>query len=283
MVLYNSTLVFIRISLFLQYWRLIREATPYRRVFLTFVAVVMVWSLGILLTLIFICVPVEGYWNKTLPAKCLEDKNVQTTNAIGNILTDVSLLALPIPIIWKLNLSFERKVALTAIFGLGFFACIVAMLRAYFVFHIGDGSDLPLDAVATSCWTLAEITTGTVCSCLITLQPLMKRWKPIWSSQKHHTRPPPNGPSHKGSSQGQSVQASQCEGRGNRSRNASLGEQEPSESVVELCPSNNMELGRLSPNRPNTSRSDPSVSTVTDIPLERFETITPKPQRTTAL
>lgn len=283
MVFYNSTLIFIRISLFLQYWRLIREVTRYRKVFLTFVAVVMAWSLGILLTLIFICVPVEGYWNKTMPAKCLEDKNVQITNAIGNIITDVSLLALPIPIIWKLNLSFERKVALTAIFGLGSFGCIVSMLRAYFVFHIGDGSDLSLGAVATSCWTLAEITTGTVCSCLITLQPLMKRCRHIWFLQRHHTRPPPNEPSHKGSSKGQSAQASQSDGRGDRSRNAVPGEQEPSESAVELCPSNNMELGRLSSNRPNTSRSDRSVSTAADIPLERVETITPNPPRTTAL
>lgn len=255
----------------------------YRKIFLAFTAVVMMWSLGILLTLIFICVPVEGYWNRTLPARCLQDQDVQITNAIGNIITDVTLLALPIPIIWKLNLSLERKLALTGIFGLGFFGCIVSMLRAYFVFHISDGSDLPLEAVKTSCWTLAEITTGTVCSCLITLQPLVKRWKPLWSSQKRYTGPPTNRPSHKGSSNGPSVQASQNDGRGDRSGLSASGEQEPNESSVELCTSNNMELGRLSLDVSDINRSNPSVSTMTDIPLDQFETITASPKRITAL
>lgn len=281
MVFYNATLVFIRISLFLQYWRLIREITQYRTFFLSFSTVVMMWSLGILLTLVFICVPVEGYWNKTIPAKCLGDKEVQITNSIGNIITDLSLLALPIPIIWKLNLSKERKIALTGIFGLGLFGCLVSMLRAYFVFRIGDGSDLPLDAVTTSCWTLAEITAGTVCSCLITLQPLLKQWKPTWTSQKRYAGQPTNRPSGKSSSHWQSVQASQGDRNGDRSGLTASGEQGPNESAFELCASNNMELSSISLDRPDAHRSHPSVSTMTDIPLEQFDTITATSQRNT--
>ena len=39
--------------------------------------------------------------------------------SIPNIVTDVIILLLPLPVIWKLQLHFKKKIAVSAIFSLG--------------------------------------------------------------------------------------------------------------------------------------------------------------------
>ena len=81
--------------------------------------VVLNLTAQILIT-IFQCNPVSGFWNRTKPATC----RVDTTdfflgNAIPNVLTDVALMALPVPYIWRLNRSRSQKIALLGVFLLG--------------------------------------------------------------------------------------------------------------------------------------------------------------------
>lgn len=54
------------------------------------------------------------------PANCsVDDYMFFLGNAVPNILTDVALMALPLPYIWRLNRPMAQKVALGGIFVLG--------------------------------------------------------------------------------------------------------------------------------------------------------------------
>lgn len=271
-VFYNATLLFIKASLFLQYWRLIRQVSSYRKVFFVVAAVVMAWATGILVAMILICIPVEGYWDKSVPAQCIPDQDIQVINAAGNIATDFMLLVLPLPIIWRLNLTVGRKVALTGLFGLGFFGCVISVLRAYFVIFISASQDLPNDAVGIASWTLAEITTGLICSCLVTLQPLLKRLVPGFGSPKRNTNPSSAaGPANKHA------------GGTPWSRNTLSLDPDFHDSQTGLHPSSALELGRAS-SQPHASVSlrSPSLRSEHDIPLERFDTHWPEDPRYSA-
>jgi len=71
-------------------------------------------------TTIFQCDPVRGFWDHTVPAKC--KVNVYAFfigNAVPNIITDWALLILPIPYVWRLQKSRVQKIALCGIFLLG--------------------------------------------------------------------------------------------------------------------------------------------------------------------
>lgn len=69
---------------------------------------------------IFQCNPVSGMWNRTKPAICnVNTKKFLLGNAIPNILTDVALMVLPLPYIWRLNRSRSQKIALAGVFMLG--------------------------------------------------------------------------------------------------------------------------------------------------------------------
>lgn len=260
MVFYNATLLFIKLSLFLQYWRLIRQVSKYRTIFIIVAAIVMAWAAGILVVMICICIPVEGYWDKTIPAQCIPDRDIQIINAAGNIATDFILLVLPIPMIWRLHLTIGRKFALTGLFSLGFFGCIISVLRAYFVIFISASQDLPNDAVGITSWTLAEITTGTICSCLVTLQPLLKRWIPGFGSPKRKTNPSATGHSKK------SFRSKPW------TRNTISTDQDFNESHTVLYQSSVLELGRISSQAHSMNLRSPSSRTEHDIPLEQFDT-----------
>ncbi|KAH9905452.1 hypothetical protein F4778DRAFT_708781 [Xylariomycetidae sp. FL2044] len=179
MVFYNITLFFIKLSLFFQYYRFIQQIQKYRNVYLGIMAVVTCWTIGQIFMIMLMCVPVEGYWNKSVQARCIPEMMGQTLNSVSNIITDVIVLTLPMPVVWALQLRRSQKWSLIGIFGLGFITCIISILR---LIHMKMSSDISFDAVHISCWSLAEITTGIICASLPTLRPLAMKWFPALKS-----------------------------------------------------------------------------------------------------
>lgn len=55
--------------------------------------------------LIFLCHPVSYFWDKTIPGgHCGDDNGILFGVAGPNIVTDIAVLVLPLPIIWKLQM-----------------------------------------------------------------------------------------------------------------------------------------------------------------------------------
>jgi hypothetical protein len=69
---------------------------------------------------IFICVPVQKLWYPQLPGTCINQVGTWISNAASTIFTDLVILFMPIPEIWKLQLRKTEKIGLTLAFGLGF-------------------------------------------------------------------------------------------------------------------------------------------------------------------
>lgn len=99
--------------------------------------------------------------------------------------TDVIILVLPMPIIWRLQVPLRNKFILSLIFGFGFFICIISIIRlrtllAYttapmMVLYDSDGlyhNNLPI------LYTIVESSLGINCACLVLMKPLFTHWKP---------------------------------------------------------------------------------------------------------
>ena len=67
------------------------------------------------------CTPFAYNWDKTIPGgRCFADINSwYLWVSFPNILTDVFMLILPLPVIWKLQMSRKNKVGLTVVFCTG--------------------------------------------------------------------------------------------------------------------------------------------------------------------
>jgi hypothetical protein len=77
------------------------------------------WMVSVVTAQIFTCTPVRGAWIPSAANHCINQTKFYYGNSISNILTDVGILALPMPLIWQLKMSRRKKIAVTGILLMG--------------------------------------------------------------------------------------------------------------------------------------------------------------------
>lgn len=83
-------------------------------------AIVLGHGLGILFAAIFQCWPIAYVWDKTIEGgSCFNQLAFYRYVSPPNILTDVLILIMPLPYVWKLHTRKGQKLALTGVFLLG--------------------------------------------------------------------------------------------------------------------------------------------------------------------
>ena len=82
-------------------------------------AIIVGWSLGAVSATIFQCIPIAASWNKDMAGNCVDSDATWISYAVINILTDVMVLALPIPLVLRLHFSLRNRLLLCGIFLLG--------------------------------------------------------------------------------------------------------------------------------------------------------------------
>lgn len=67
------------------------------------------------------CIPHEAIWDSRLQAtaKCIPLPTLQKMSASIHLISDVVIMILPQKIIYDLNLSWQKKLGLAFVFGLG--------------------------------------------------------------------------------------------------------------------------------------------------------------------
>ncbi|KAK8004472.1 hypothetical protein PG989_004191 [Apiospora arundinis] len=170
-LLYNISLMAIKIALVSQYFRLI-SGTKYRIPCLVLAALLIIWCLGMISIVIFGCYPVQSAWDFTIADRDCTTASHGIVIGIGNIITDFILILLPVPIIWKLKITTGQKLVIICIFSIGSFACVVSILRLTFL-QITD--DFSYSAAIIDCWTIGELSAACSCPSLMVLQPLLKK------------------------------------------------------------------------------------------------------------
>lgn len=60
------------------------------------------------------------------------------TVLVLNLITDLIIILIPIPIIWALRISLGRKLGLLLMFCAGVFVMVAAILRVYFVLSVRE-------------------------------------------------------------------------------------------------------------------------------------------------
>lgn len=69
---------------------------------------------------IFECSPIHYFWDRMpIGGQCIDVQRFFTGQSVVNIITDAVLLALPLPLIWRLQLPLGQKLGLSAVFLLG--------------------------------------------------------------------------------------------------------------------------------------------------------------------
>ncbi|KAL9037606.1 MAG: hypothetical protein Q9214_005629 [Letrouitia sp. 1 TL-2023] len=100
----------------------------YRRIFPIWKLRYIAWTVGIFIfaysfaavfLAIFRCHPIRAIWNPLVKAHCDNTNATILVMAIFNVVTDVIVLVLPMPVVWGLQLPKTRKFQVMAVFLLG--------------------------------------------------------------------------------------------------------------------------------------------------------------------
>lgn len=68
---------------------------------------------------IMACIPRAKIWNPTLKGNCVDFADVLIAVATINVVSDLSILILPIAKVWQLQMSRHKKIGVSTIFAAG--------------------------------------------------------------------------------------------------------------------------------------------------------------------
>ncbi|KAI0157907.1 hypothetical protein GGR52DRAFT_180575 [Hypoxylon sp. FL1284] len=137
---------------------------------------VLGWAITISLCSILQCKPIAFGWDETVPGGfCIQYGVVSIIAGVLNITTDIVILLLPVPIVWRLHISSKKKWLLSFTFGMGGSACVVSIVRLAYVSKVGTTADSTWDVVNPSILSIVELMAGFLAVSIPTYQPLYRR------------------------------------------------------------------------------------------------------------
>ena len=194
-------------SILVFYLRLAKNTQLVLR-YASWATLVVVNVAGIVLTFmnIFQCSPVRAAWMSTyIPnTTCIPLLTEFICAAPVNIVTDLAILALPIPVLTGMRLPSRQKTILVITFALGVFVTIVDVVRIYYlqraITEVPTGSqtnpesrfggqvDFAFNASLSLMWSAVEVNVAMTCACIPTLKPLILKLLPAMLYDPDGTR-----------------------------------------------------------------------------------------------
>ena len=115
-------------------------------------ALTAIYTIFIIISSLAICHPYSYFWDKSQNGLCGHQEALYMTGAIFSLLLDVTVVVLPMPMLWGLQMATRKKVALTGVSGIG--AGYVQPLRFE---HFGEGFSTNLTLSAPQNLTLHHL------------------------------------------------------------------------------------------------------------------------------
>ncbi|OLN80990.1 hypothetical protein CCHL11_10219 [Colletotrichum chlorophyti] len=160
-----------KMSFLLQYYRVL-VTKHMRKVYFAAMFFIGIWGLSVVIMSFTFCVPLEGFWDRRIPAKCVSQQALFYVFGACSIATDIIIFILPLPALYKLKLPRSQKLYLLAIFSLGFFIVAISVFRLQF---LTIKPDFTMGNVQPALWSVGELAAAMVCLCLPPLKALTTR------------------------------------------------------------------------------------------------------------
>ncbi|PVI07988.1 MFS general substrate transporter, partial [Periconia macrospinosa] len=200
-VLYNPALMATKTSILIFYLSLSKTHKIFRYATIATLVVVNVGGLALTLLNILQCSPVSAALQAPVPtsASCTDIVTIYLSSAPLNIITDLAIFFLPMPILTGMRLPKTQKAILIVTFGFGIFVAVVDIIRIYYLQDAqretlratqgnlpGSGSesrnttDFSWYASLSFMWSAVEINVGIMVACVPGLKPIVRRYCPQW-------------------------------------------------------------------------------------------------------
>ncbi|KAH7144031.1 hypothetical protein EDB81DRAFT_797215 [Dactylonectria macrodidyma] len=95
-----------------------------------------------------------------------------------NVATDIAIIVLPLPTLWRLQMPFRQKIAAGGILTLGSAVLVASIARAPTVVALTPKADFTYKLAQSSVWSILEMNLGIVCCNIMRMKPFADRYFP---------------------------------------------------------------------------------------------------------
>ncbi|KAI1653577.1 hypothetical protein F4813DRAFT_252728 [Daldinia decipiens] len=134
---YDFAIASTKLSVLALYYRIF-AATKFRILVIATAVCVVIWLIVMEIILGLGCQPVQGWWNAgaAATATCVDKLAFTYSTNIINLIFDMWIFTMPIPIILGLQASMEKKIGLCFLFSMGLGTCAISAARLSVVISV---------------------------------------------------------------------------------------------------------------------------------------------------
>ncbi|MCJ1330827.1 hypothetical protein MMC10_007514 [Thelotrema lepadinum] len=166
------------------FYRRIFSIDKFRLPFYVMLGINAFWGFAYFLVYLLRCVPISDAWSIVSgePRHCIPNDYAEYSYAITNVLLDAAVLAMPMPMVWRLQLTLTKKIAVSSIFLLGIIVTGIGIAKTIAFYNFGalyaSNHDGTYDAAVLFYYTVPENCLAVVGACLPTLRPIFHGFSP---------------------------------------------------------------------------------------------------------
>lgn len=101
------------------YFRIFGSKRSFRISIAVTMTIVWMWAASVILETFLLCRPLAYNWDTSIDGTCGNRNATYVVAGTLNLITDLMVMVLPLPHIWKLQLTLAKKVALCSVFSIG--------------------------------------------------------------------------------------------------------------------------------------------------------------------
>ncbi|KAJ5953487.1 hypothetical protein N7454_000383 [Penicillium verhagenii] len=175
-MIYNFELCMIKMSI-LVFYRRVFGMNPLNWLAGSFS---IAWFIGCTVALCLAPAPVSYFWTQILDETGGHYRysfyNYYIGNAATNVVCDFLVMAVPIPIIWRLKMRIAQKIMVSLVLLLGCFVFAASVVRIHYLTKLqGEGLiDITWTIAPVCLWSTLEPCMSVIGSCLPAMQPIVQ-------------------------------------------------------------------------------------------------------------
>ncbi|PYI02706.1 hypothetical protein BO78DRAFT_422270 [Aspergillus sclerotiicarbonarius CBS 121057] len=148
------------------------------------IGVVIAWMIAFFFATVFQCYT-QWAWNwapiSFFLTQCTNTLDMLTVFTATDIVTDVIIITMPVPIIWQLHLPTIKKVGLTGLFMMGLFTIGAGIARMYIYlvtsYDKEDNPDFIADFTLFMLWSAIEVNVGMIVCSMPVCAPVVSKFR----------------------------------------------------------------------------------------------------------
>ncbi|CAG8899712.1 unnamed protein product [Penicillium egyptiacum] len=170
-----------KVALLTSYLRIAGIIERYRKIIIVAIVVCVINQLIFTFIISISCIPVAKQWDNSLEGHCIQTIPFYFALAGTSIVLDLIIIALPLPVLWKLQLRLKQKALLAGLFALGFFVTVIQVIRIFTVKDLTTYTDSKNIVI----WSCVETSLGVIVACIPTYGPLFKSFASTVTSYRN--------------------------------------------------------------------------------------------------